>query len=649
MRQMRQVDRQQLLAAAVLLAGGIGIVTLYTLARGLTWQFDDWINLRGLAEASSRAGLETFLYGGIAGPSGRPLALLSFLPNYADWPGHPWGFVRHSLTWHLLNAGLVFLLLRRLFAQQPGVNGNAFWMAGLGSVLWALLPIHASGILMPVQRMTLVSAFFVLAGLLIYASLRVRLAGRPALQAWPLLGGVLLSTAMAAYYAKENGALLLMFVPLLEWTFFSRLPTPGRHDRMWRIGMWLMLTSVPLAVAWTMVAGWAGMQQVYQYVRDFTLAERLATELVVLWEYLRQILLPRPMRLGPYHDGHAVYGWLSPWPWLALLAWAAALLVAFRLRNRRGPERLLWFGLLFYLTAHSMEASVIPLELYFEHRNYLATLGIVVPIVALFAYALRQPNMRTAVSVGLLLWASYLGFSLQQATSLWGQPLLAGEMWKISQPHSTRAAQYLAWQYREHDFDQAALRLLDEHALDGDAGVAIQATTLACMLESPDALHRRLQALRAAIPGVRRPASVVTGLSALGNAVRSEHCDGIPPEDYRDFLEALLAGNPMVQGNHRVRHNIHHELAATHADMGEDHQRVHYLKLAYRDFPTFSGAQTVALALFEQGEAAAALRWIDTAPDLAPNAASREAWNAELSSLRSAIEEVSDMFEDDGG
>src|SRR5690606_12813235 len=87
---------QQLLAALLMLVGFSAVVALYALARGLTWQFDDWINLKDLAGASSPDGLRAFLFGGVAGPSGRPVALLSFLPNYVDWPDNPWGFVQQS-------------------------------------------------------------------------------------------------------------------------------------------------------------------------------------------------------------------------------------------------------------------------------------------------------------------------------------------------------------------------------------------------------------------------------------------------------------------------------------------------------------------------------------------------------------------------
>ena len=66
---------------------------------------------------------------------------------------------------------------------------------------------------------------------------------------------------------------------------------------------------------------------------------------------------------------------------LALLAWAAALMAAFLLRAR---FPLLLFVVLFYLVAHSMESGLLPLEMIYEHRNYLPGVAICVAVAASF-------------------------------------------------------------------------------------------------------------------------------------------------------------------------------------------------------------------------------------------------------------------------
>ena len=77
------------------------------------WGFDDYINLKGLSEVSSRPGLIDFVFGGHAGPGGRFISLASFVANYQDWPSNPWGFARLTLILHALNGALLFLLLFR--------------------------------------------------------------------------------------------------------------------------------------------------------------------------------------------------------------------------------------------------------------------------------------------------------------------------------------------------------------------------------------------------------------------------------------------------------------------------------------------------------------------------------------------------------
>ena len=64
---------------------------------------------------------------------------------------------------------------------------------------------------------------------------------------------------------------------------------------------------------------------------------------------------------------------------LSLLAWVGAVAVALLLRKR---YPLLVFALLFYLVAHSMESTILPLEMVFEHRNYLPSVGVCLLVAA---------------------------------------------------------------------------------------------------------------------------------------------------------------------------------------------------------------------------------------------------------------------------
>ena len=63
---------------------------------------------------------------------------------------------------------------------------------------------------------------------------------------------------------------------------------------------------------------------------------------------------------------------------LALIAWITVLLTSVYLRNR---TPLLLFGVLFFIVGHSMESSFLALEMVYEHRNYLPSMGVFIAFV----------------------------------------------------------------------------------------------------------------------------------------------------------------------------------------------------------------------------------------------------------------------------
>ena len=115
----------------------------------------------------------------------------------------------------------------------------------------------------------------------------------------------------------------------------------------------------------------------------------MLTQLRLLWHYLSWLALPNLGAMGFQHDDIAVSrGLLQPLSTvLALCAWVVALFAAIALRHR---SRLPLFALLFYLVGHSLESGVWPLEMVYEHRNYVPSIGPCMLIAALLALPLTR-------------------------------------------------------------------------------------------------------------------------------------------------------------------------------------------------------------------------------------------------------------------
>ena len=76
----------------------------------------------------------------------------------------------------------------------------------------------------------------------------------------------------------------------------------------------------------------------------------------------------------------------------AILAIVGISALAWRLRGR---SPTLFAGWYFFLAAHSVEAGFLPLEMYYEHRNYLPSFGIILALAGC-STLLRRPSSSDA-------------------------------------------------------------------------------------------------------------------------------------------------------------------------------------------------------------------------------------------------------------
>ena len=416
------------------LAAGL-LVALVTLAYlpGLRggFAFDDYhtivhnpsLELRSLTFDTL---LDAAMSGAATGPLARPLAMLSFAANRTFAGLTAWPYKLTNLAIHALNALLVWRLLRRwLPSLAPRVPLRAAWLM---AALWALHPINLTSVLYVVQRMTSLSATFVLLTLLLYTTCRQRaLRGERVWAAWPL---GCLSLALLALLCKEAALTLPFYLLLIELCVLA--PTPPWSSTA-RAVCSAMLVLVGLVATWyflhDIAPGYRG--------REFTLAERLWSEARVVFIYLRLLLVPAPDAFALFHDDIVLSrGWLTP-P-TTLLAVLGLLTLSVLVFQRRVQKPYLAFGWGWFLLGHALESTVIPLELMHEHRNYLPALGIVVALTLAIADGLvATPRTRVLRLCAALVLALLASVTLLRA-ALWADPLLQIETELAHHPRSPR-------------------------------------------------------------------------------------------------------------------------------------------------------------------------------------------------------------------
>ncbi len=376
-----------------------------------------------------------------SGPLARPLSSFTFALQIAATGLSPFVLKLGNLLIHLVNGLLAFLLIRKLrditHPQPDHRAGRAAWILFpvLVSAAWLLAPINLTGVLYVVQRMESLSTLFMLLGLLAYIKGRLLLnQDRPRSLTW-MAGGLAVCTLLGVL-AKETAVMLPAYAFVIEWVLFGFRSPTKQHDRrvLWLFAVLLFLPGL-LGLAATLPGALSGHAFAS---RSFTLAERLWTEGRVLIDYLAWILLPDHNALSLYHDDYLLStGWMSPpATFFSLIALIGLLTLALWLRQRRP---LIALGLLFYFTGHSLVSTYLPLELIFEHRNYLPSLG---ALLALFALLLLEPvriNLRTArvlAAAGLVL---FYGFLTHLRANEWSSPLRLAYAEATRHPLSPRA------------------------------------------------------------------------------------------------------------------------------------------------------------------------------------------------------------------
>lgn len=412
--------------------------------------FDDFPNLQNIAILNDGITFEKvreYLASFLDSP-GRPLAALSFLLNATHWPTEPYSFKVTNLIIHLINGGLLYGLLRKWQRAAGDLPRHMAWPL-LAVAIWLFHPLQLSAQMLVVQRMTLLSASFCLIGLWAYTGLLMR--AKTTCDAFIALTALGACTILA-FLCKENGALL----PLLALVANATILRPLIEQQT--TGARRLLAAGCILPAAVLMAGMVhvAMQPNAFTHRDFGLYERLLTQLHVLGDYIRHILLPRLSGSGLYFDDYPITRALFDHTSTALLAigmFAAALFAL--LQRRRRP--LLSFGILWFFAGHAMESTLLPLELYFEHRNYLPLLA----FAMVFSAIPFRLQGRASIGFGLLgLWLALLVLITGLQAPVWGNSQRLVHTWASEKPYSLRATQELARYHYDAGNPQEAVDVL---------------------------------------------------------------------------------------------------------------------------------------------------------------------------------------------
>lgn len=314
----------------------------------------------------------------------RPLPCLSLALNWYIGQTDVWGYHVVNFVIHVINAFMVFLVIKLLF-KTPRLKGYAanasvvYWTALLTAAIWALHPIQIQAVTYIVQRMASMAAmFFIIA---IYFFLKACFSESKSLKwRYYILCGVGYACAITS---KENTVVLPAVLFLIYWIFFYNGSFSFKYK--WILPVIIIFFAAALAgITW--YYGFGG--GAFKYAeRPFNMYERLLTEARIILFYLYQIFWPVPSQFQIEHYISLSTSLISPVTTLmAIIVICFTIILAF-VKAARWP--IISFAILYYFGCHVVESTVVPLELIFEHRNYIPTMFFILPFTYGFMLLMR--------------------------------------------------------------------------------------------------------------------------------------------------------------------------------------------------------------------------------------------------------------------
>ncbi len=527
----------------------IGAISLYLLIAiafyiflpGITGNFilDDNPNLSPIGKYQHLdlwSNFWLYLLEGRSGPTGRPISLASFYLNDIAWPSHPASFIYTNILIHLLNGVLLFWFMIKLASSLQLAATQKNILAFTATALWLLHPLHTTTVLYVVQRMTELSATFMFMGFIFY------LYGRKKLDHKPKTGFIYLyigvgTSLLLAMLSKENGILLVAYILVVELFLLRPLQIAApKYLHFWFVPF--IVVPFVFILFYLVYRTWIGTGY---NIRDFTVGERLFTEARVIFDYLYHIIIPNIGDSSIFHDDYVISRSLfDPWTTLPAITGIITLLTTSFYFRKKYP--LVSFSIIWFFVGHLLESTVLPLELYFEHRNYLPMLGFFIAIGIYITTKIKQYTM-VVICSGIFV-VSLLVFLTHQNSTLWGKTIELVTNWHNAHPNSIRAQEY----YQFYTGDKTKLKISSKqtpYLVMWNIKQSCKNNTI-----TPKKLKTALDTFEH-----QNIHNVTTNvLKEFIVAWRQHHCDIIGPEHIKEFLNSMLEISIAHDNKHYTYH-----------------------------------------------------------------------------------------------
>jgi hypothetical protein len=314
------------------------------------------------------------LLGGI-----RPVVYLSLMFNYALGGLNVVGYHIFNIAVHAANSCFVYLLILwtlKLPSGEAQYHGKSTRMALFGALLFAVHPVQTEAVTYIITRTELLATFFYLATFLLF--IKGARTGRTSYYVGAFF------TAVLAMGSKEWAVTLPALLMIYDYLFLAEKKVSVVASR------WMVYAAVSLP--WVIVlrhldlfAGsnsGAGIGFNVVTTSGITAKTFWLTSLNVIWTYIRLLFLPIHQNLD--YD-YPIAKTLFEFPTILSLAGHVSVMSATYWLYKRKGLFLIPFGVAWFYIGLSPVQSIVPIiDIIFEHRIYMPSIGFFIAFVAAY-------------------------------------------------------------------------------------------------------------------------------------------------------------------------------------------------------------------------------------------------------------------------
>jgi hypothetical protein len=302
----------------------------------------------------------------------RPVAVFSFALNYYFHELEVFGYHLINFLVHCIASIFLFLFIRQVLDFLK--YSHSLMIALISTFLWALNPVQITAVTCITQRMASMAGMFFIMAMYFYLKGRIQ-------KQWHYYVISALSTILALG-CKENAIMVFFSIFLFDLMFVQKKENIKRNVMVF---LWIILAGILIIYA---LSGWETLsynQLIEGYAkRDFTLGQRLLTGPRVILFYIMLLAFPYHGFLSLTHNLVVSKSLIDPFATLIAFLVLAVIITLSIVKIRK--YALICYCVLFFFLNHLIEVSIFPLELVFEHRNYIPSFFFFLPFSILLLH-----------------------------------------------------------------------------------------------------------------------------------------------------------------------------------------------------------------------------------------------------------------------